>query len=314
MVDSLIVEEFFYTDSLGIFRANFNKKDLFGFDSTIEINTDGFRDREFGLALDKKPKILLLGDSFCWGASARPITKSFADRLETFGYEVFNTGIPCVDPIQYQLIAHEYIPKLKPEVVVLTLYMGNDLMHRDIKLYPYANRFHLTNAGWMDPYLDGDHIRSPEACYQYYLKCFSIPKQESTFNRVMAQSVVSTQLWTIFRRLGLLKYPEHREVIERKIHNPFPQLDIPITAKYLQSIKEMCDELDIRFHICIIPLHTRLEDNMETEDPLLFRQFEYHWPTNLVLSDYNGWPDGHFNNSGHRKYALFLNKVIRGIE
>ena len=310
MVDSLIVERFFYTDADAVTKANFAEQEIFSYDSTIVINSDGFRDTEFGHYDGDEPTVLLIGDSFCWGGAANPINRSFADLLEGYGYEVFNTGIPGTGPAQYLQVAQKFLPKLKPDKVVVVFYMANDVMYRNIPALPETNIYHLTNAGWMDAYLDGDYLPSPERCYEYYLKRFSIPK-EGTFNRIMATTVITTQLWKIFEKLGWIANNLHAEVLERRAANPYPFLPHPVSYKYIRAIYDLTQANEAEFYLCIIPVHTYLEDDLETNQKYLFQDLPYHWPNTLKFADYNDWPDGHFNNKGHAKYAEFLKEVIK---
>jgi hypothetical protein len=43
----------------------------------------------------------------------------------------------------------------------------------------------------------------------------------------------------------------------------------------------------------------------------VFGSLPYHFPEKLLIEDYDGTEDAnHFNNEGHRKYALFLSTLI----
>lgn len=96
---------------------------------TQPINSDGFRSITFKNYNTAKTKVLLLGDSFTWGNAASNLTSSFADLLAAKGYVVFNTGISGADPAQYQAIARQYIPLLKPDIIIVNFFMGNDIMY-----------------------------------------------------------------------------------------------------------------------------------------------------------------------------------------
>jgi len=59
-VDKLEVQQRFFTDGEGVFRANPNS----GWSEEYRINSDGFRSREFKQYEAKRSKILFVGDSF----------------------------------------------------------------------------------------------------------------------------------------------------------------------------------------------------------------------------------------------------------
>jgi hypothetical protein len=310
-VDSLIVYKYFYTDTDAIYKANFEQSELFNYDSEIEINAAGFRSRAFDVSSNGNEKVLLIGDSFCWGGKARPISQSFADLLESDGFLVYNTGIPGAGPPQYLKLAQKYIPTLKPAQVVVAFYMANDIMMRDIKLYPLANRYHQTNAGWMDPYIDGDHISDPKDCYDYFVKRYSIPADLDAFNSICAKTVLTSQLWKIMKIFNWVKHPVHPDVTTRQLNNPFPYTQQPNAYKYLKAIQDICATESIPFHLCIIPIHSALNNTENQLNQELFGDIKYHWPNTLTRTDYNEWPDGHFNNSGHQKYAAFIADILR---
>ncbi len=311
LVDSLVVYTDLIADENGMYRADFNHPNIFDGNTEIKINSDGFRDEEFKTNIEDKPTVLLIGDSFCWGGNARPITKSFAELLEFEGYHVYNTGIPGVGPPQYQKVAEEYISKLNPDHVVVAFYMANDVMNRDIKLHPGANRYHRTNAGWLDPYIDGDHIRDPKECYQYFEKRFTIPENADFINYLSSKTVISTQVWSLFKKLNLVPNADHPDVTHRKNNNPFPSLDKPVSYEYLKAIQALCMTHNSTFDLCIIPVHSMREDRIKLDHPDLLKDLTYHWPQNLKRDDYHGPPDGHFNNKGHEKYAKFLAEVLK---
>lgn len=311
LVDSLEVRYDFYTDSDAIFKANYAEQEkAFFYDTTIQINSDGFRDAEFTGRNSTHPKILLIGDSFTWGGNAKPIDQSFADLLRGYGYDVYNTGIPGADPNQYELVAQKYIPTIQPDQVVVCFYMANDVMYRDFKLYPNANRFHITNAGYLDPYSDGDHMATAQETYDYLVSKYSIPEAASSFNAFMASTVVTSQIWRICAYFGWVEHTQAPHVKARIENDPFPRQEEPFSYRYLSAVKTMCDTADIPFHLCLIPVHTAVDDEPAISQPDLFKDMSYHFPHALERSDYFEWPDGHLNNEGHQKYATFLNEVL----
>ncbi len=134
-VDTLRVDNYFYTNKEGILVAD----STYWARQQIGINEDGFRSPSFSKLDSCKKKVLFIGDSFAWGKSAEPLTGNcFVDlvRKET-GCEVINLGIPGADPAQYYELAKKYIPTLKPDVVFVMFFMGNDLMTEDRKVIPW---------------------------------------------------------------------------------------------------------------------------------------------------------------------------------
>jgi hypothetical protein len=90
----------------------------YNFHRLNEVNTDGFCTKEF-----KKDtsSILLLGDSFLWGAGGTP---SFGDVLEK-KYNIYNLGIPATGTNdQVNILFYNY-EKLKSKKVILFFYKND---------------------------------------------------------------------------------------------------------------------------------------------------------------------------------------------
>jgi hypothetical protein len=135
-VNQLKVHESFITDGEGVFKANPN----YEWSEEYQINSDGFRGIEFKQYDTAGTKILFLGDSLTWGASANPITNCFVDIVRRCGYLTFNTGIPGTDPNQYAYLAEKYVPLLKPYIFAVMFYLGNDLTP-PLQCYPIKTYF-----------------------------------------------------------------------------------------------------------------------------------------------------------------------------
>ncbi len=95
---------------------------------TIRINSLGLRDIE--VAPTAKPTILVIGDSFVYGAGVRD-GERFTDRLreELPGYRVVNAGVAAYGTDQSFLLMRRLWPRLEPSVVVLIVCVDND--HHD---------------------------------------------------------------------------------------------------------------------------------------------------------------------------------------
>jgi len=290
IVDTLKVYNSFHANEKGVFIAD---KDYFK--SQYSINDDGFRGNAFKKDSTKQ-NILFLGDSYTWGSQAEPISKCFVELVEKEGYNVYNTGIPGADPPQYYAIAQEYIPRLHPDIVCMMLYAGNDFISQDRKVEPYKNLYHITNAGWLSPYINNEYVASPEKVYHYYLKKYSISKESPLWERLIAKSVIGTLILSIPERLK-----------EKKAW----QKSTSIAVNYVKLIKQVCDDNYISFHLFLIPLHTEISEKIYTEYASIFKPFTVNIPENICKKDFLPWPNGHLTNEGHQKYAKCILKAIK---
>jgi len=289
----------FYTDSEGIFKANpeyyanSNNKQP----DNISINRDGFRGNPFEYVNTPWAKILLIGDSFTWGSTAQPITNCFADLLQQAGYYVYNGGIPGVDPQQYALMAKKYTPLLKPDVVAVCLYLGNDVSSRPLLIQPNKNLHYATNFGLLLGYDDnGNFFKDAHEAFLYFQnrKCGQCADPWSYF---LYKTVVGKAIYKILNHRRSVKYDPSRQWV----------------TKALAEIQETCRLNGSRFMIFIIPFVDRdTQQNKTIEKNLhLFKDFPYYYPGDFPKSDYQEPPDKHFNNTGHRKFADFIIKVLK---
>jgi hypothetical protein len=305
-VDSLIVYNHFYTNENGIVVAN---KDHFKQQQTF-INQAGFRNKEFENLDTQKAKILLIGDSFTWGLSADPLSSSFADILKKdTTYETINCGIPVADPVQYEAIAKLYIPKIKPQLVFVILYLGNDIMMTDRKIIPHKPLYFFTNAGAMMAEDNGQIFQSAQEAYNYYRneKYFISTPQSITEKLALKSALISLIL-------GL----ENRWLEKQKLEDIITQLTV--TKNHLRSLSEICAKNKCLFRFILLP---KMEEANRKE--VFFRKKyaaifldadigkECVLPSTLTAADYKPNPDGHLNNNGHEKIAKILHQNINTI-
>ena len=164
-VDRLEVRNDYICDEKGIAKLN----PAADFPEGVSINKEGFRDQDFAeqLASDR-PRIMFVGDSFTYGVSASPITNCFADRIETCGYTAFNFGVPGVGPEQYAAVVEKYLPIVKPDMLAVMVFLGNDVNWFPWKLQPYQLPFHSTNVGQIYAYDKNGNRMTAAQAYKYY--------------------------------------------------------------------------------------------------------------------------------------------------
>lgn len=106
----------------------------------ITTNSSGFRTHEFSIKSPATKRIMLIGDSMIFGmgvddsetVSACMNSFSGAPRDTVKKIEVFNLGIPGYNTVQEYAVARDYISKLEPDLLVLGLFVGNDIIPNSI--------------------------------------------------------------------------------------------------------------------------------------------------------------------------------------
>ena len=112
--------------------------------SYVEINKDGLRDRDYSLAKPEDTvRIAVLGDSFteAWQV---PVTETFWSVMEselancpTFAnqeVEVINFGVSNYGTAQQLLTLRHKAWQYQPDIVVLAMFTGNDIINNSKKL------------------------------------------------------------------------------------------------------------------------------------------------------------------------------------
>jgi hypothetical protein len=298
----LEVRNDFYTDSLGIFVAS-DQPNVHA--PEVHVNSLGFRGPEFEPQDSSRKKVMLIGDSFTWGATAKPIDSSFADLIRRPDWQVMNFGIPGADPDQYARVAEVYIPQMNPDVVCLFFYMANDVMHLPQQVKPYQNRYHLTNVGWLNPFLDGPYIGDAQATYDYCVERFSIPKT-GIFNRFCALTCIGTFVWRGLVRMHWIQENYRPEMQKRLDESAQWKALGPFAWSHIFDVEAACAIKGIPFRLFIIPAHNAIHRPTPEEMKTLFEGIDTEYCDALTTDDYYGRPDGHFNNAGHRKMAKFV--------
>jgi hypothetical protein len=295
-VDSLIEYHHFYTDSNGLIVANKSYFDTVH----ININTDGFRTPEWSSIDTSKKTDLFIGDSFTWGLSANPITACFVDLVRNqSSNNTVNLGIPVADPLQYALLAKQYIPKFKPQHVFVMLYLGNDIMQNDRSIAPYKPLYFYTNAGAM---LASDNNRTfttaSEAYHYYVAEKYFLIHPKTIVQTIAAKSALLTQLYAIHLRWN------EKQRFDKSIE------EMTYTKKYLYQIAEYCETKHSQLYIVIIPERKEADEDatsIKSRYKALFADPRLNpyvvLPSGINNAYYTPYPDAHLNNAGHQFYA-----------
>ena len=131
---------FFYSNSYNRFRIKPHSQ-MYGF----ALNSRGFNDVEF--KIEKDPgvfRVLGIGDSFAFGMVPYPFNylTLIEERLNSNGHrsELINMGIPGINPREYlAILLHEGL-ELKPDMVLLSFFIGNDFTESSkvTRLYKFS--------------------------------------------------------------------------------------------------------------------------------------------------------------------------------
>lgn len=305
-VDSLEVWQSFYMDSNGIYKAN---PEYWRHQPAWNVNAEGFRGRAFvpDTLNDTALTVLFIGDSYTWGAHAKPPDSCFVDLIDRQQpFVCYNAGIPGTDPAQYLQVAKVYLPRLHPRFTVVILFLGNDLMETPRIITPYENIYYQTSAGWLPVNYQGHHFATAQESYNFIKDKF-LPS--SALQHLLLKTAAGTAVLSLPLRLKELSH-------WKKLKSS------SVTRAYLQQIQAVCRQHDSRLLIFLIPADADLQDEFY-QDPMGYINSRYAAVIDRVKdvirvlpfrkAHLYPLPDGHLNNAGHAFAAEIIKKEIVGI-
>lgn len=313
----LVYDSILYGDEFGITHATRDAQVITG----AEINSEGFfssvefTPESIEAIKDSGQKVvMLIGDSYTQGCCADHFNASFAQLLNNQDdFVVLNFGIPGADPVQYRLIVEKYAQILHPDLIVLAVYGGNDILEYDRTAKPYVPLSYPIKGGpWLNSegpiYLtkQGTYFKSFDEAKSHYFEYFSLWGEESSiFEKKIRNSIILSKPYLIWKRNKRNAQIRHQmpESLER----------MPYSFQNLDSLKSTANSQGIPVLFSLIPSPSDVESqvDLEVKYGFVFNEIEYFSPDNLKVSDYDGLSDAnHFNNQGHQKFADFLRTLI----
>ena len=276
---SLRIFQFFYPTSL-FYRDDYNQyrgkafSDSFGY----PLNSQGFKDKEYEVKKSQGVyRIAGIGDSFAFGVV--PYPHNFLTLLEDSlnqvpslrPVELINMGIPSTGPPHYVAIITNEAIALKPDMLLLSYYIGNDLLgsSRDsrrrklftyshlasILYYSYKVLFGLNNKGVYIPYGDGTS----------YCDTCSTFKPERYLELLEERSYV---------------YQKNNSLFYRHLNSSF---------SYLREIKTICDQHNIKLVVVLIPdqvqVYPELREWLFVEGKIHEKDWDNAQPNRLIKAE-----------------------------
>lgn len=322
-VDSIIEQHRFKSDSLGVISYDTSCHCL---PSGYTLNNQGYRsevnfDHQSMDSLRLKKKIVMaLGDSYTEGCCAQPVDSSFIDRIngQSSEYYILNFGIGSSNPFHYKNILKKHIELIRPDLVLVNIYLGNDVLPIEIKSPPNTPQTYvIPNFTWISSTVPHfyqseygkSNFDSHREAYNFYIERFTLfsPKANRIERQYLSKSVVFSRLY--------LSAKNGYHVVKWMLNEGSFSTDFSITRQLLFDMKTLCDAHDIRIHFSLIPSPKQVKDqvNFENEFSGLVEGLDYSYPeiSEFAMKDYDGEKvSAHFNNSGHEKFAKYLEKEL----
>ena len=301
------LNKFYSVDSID--GLLFNKK------SRKEFNDAGFRDVDAFVNMDNDSslkKILVLGDSFTYGAAAIYSGKpGFVEVMEASLNEkcntvAWNTGIPGIGQVQQLHILKRYLPLMKPDIVVLGFYM-NDF---------YENVFPM---GIHYVYQTGEWINRYEQLAEGKMKTLTPKEAYYRAHPVVTSLSNLHESSRIFKLLGqvLSKYGSPKNKMKGKVSEEAIR-GLEITDALMGQIKQEVDSTNTSFLVLIIPSRkdiTAGKPGVQYEAIMEIVR-NHNMPTMEVFSDltpedYMQTSDTHWTAEAHLKIGRYLSTRLQ---
>ena len=279
------------------------------------INKQGYSDAEdFVLPPDweDRIRILLLGDSFTWGASA-DIGRSFAEILETALPQaiIWNTGITGTGTNQALLAFEGYAPVLLPQLTILG-FVPNDFNDNLLPVDSWANALDADgNAFLVRKYGLDEDLNVIELDFDTlgFIRAHGRPPPYSELEWQLG----STRLGTLLLRLRDMAQSPTPVAASYERHRQ-------ITKQYLLELNQAVSSNGSKLLVLLVPYSEDIEDLQGVRPRFsigkeLMRELEipYLNPISILdpVADYGLPLDSHWTNSGHRKVGAILSDCVK---
>ena len=276
------------------------------------VSQQGVHQNQFGLRgpddmqLAKTPgrkRILVLGDSYVWGLSAKQEEIFTNPSVHGTDDEFINCGVCGYGTDQEYLFYLRTCQKFDVDQVVLVFTVDNDVANNlASEQYTYLKPYFTLNAGQL--VLHNDHVR--------YSMIYSFNRECRVWN-VVRQGVEG--LGHIFRPKRDPKYSDPNAVVSNA-----DRAGIELTLALIKKLKEAVAARHAEFYVVFIPQTSRVHKGMPDNHPFApliaegLTQMGVHYREpypEFAKSAKAGVelfhaPDGHFNAAGHALFAKFL--------
>lgn len=248
LFDYYFPSSIFYSESYNQYRGK-PHSDSNGF----PLNAGGFKDVEFSTVKAKGTyRIVGLGDSFTFGVVPYPhhfltiLEDSLNHLSATPKIEILNMGISSTGPPQYlSILVDEALP-LSPDMILLSLFVGNDIREgsmenmRRRKLYSHSHLLSLIN-------------------YVYIIST-SLDNVRKTFS----EGVKYCDSCSYMSPEKFLETETGRSYVFQKGNKSF-QNDLDDTMYYLIKIANTCKNKGIQLAVVLIPDEVQVDPQLQRQ-------------------------------------------------
>jgi lysophospholipase L1-like esterase len=285
------------------------RQDFAWWDTLHHVNRQGFLSdidytKETVDSLRKRGKtiVLVIGDSFVegftsgsWGHTfGQLIKKDLQDK-----YAIFTFGIGGTDPLDYRLRIEKFVPELKPDLVLVCFCGNNDIMDFDRRPVSYVPILWTVNETFFYSNLYNKVILPTPDSLSHYLR-----------NNTATKRASSPWMKWMCGKSSLISYTY--SVLHPWLPVRDDQADT-CTAAYRNLLlsQKVCDRDSVPFEILFIPDKKNLQDGIADYQKKYQGVFKgllpmVVFPSGFTKNEFGEGNDIHFNDTGNRNFANFL--------
>jgi hypothetical protein len=283
------------------------------------VNKQGYHDKLDFVDLPSDTnsmKVLFLGDSYTWGASA-DLDSSFVNVFEQKFRKispliVWNAGIPATGTNYALHVAKRLLPLQKSNIVVLEFYPGNDFSDN---LTPFDQIQFSSKASCIKCYKIDKNFNpvkiSIQEAYKRATGAYPIENLNILQRKIIIKSRLIPLLNTVFEKFKKKYYQyTNGDKISRE------EYSYQITKTYLTQLKNYVLDNNAEFIVLLVPdkhdLNRKSRNYLKAIEILKDLEINFlEISNNLSQASYmQKVNDDHWNNSGHRIAGTLLYEYI----
>ncbi len=280
------------------------------------VNRQGFHDSQDFVAgddLDERMRILMLGDSFTFGLTAK-IGKSYVETIEANFPQsiVWNTAIYGAGTKQALASFQVYAPALQPQLAILGFFM-NDFLENMLPVDHWVVGIDWKNKSFRIGRYNTDQrsgaVTELDDEGLYYRRHNWPYPPDSELERLIGR----TRLGSLLPRFFNARM--RQDVIRYRRASPPVSQSVDITRRYLKALRAAAAAQDTALLVVLIPDREDLPSPTPRYQNALAIMTELEMPYldpfhALDIRDYIPPPDGHWNTAGHQKVGKMLSDCL----
>jgi hypothetical protein len=291
--------------------ADFFKNEPWYYNRLKIVNNEGYHDRDDFVAINPASdslRVLFVGDSFTWGASA-DVDSSYVDVFErdikkTYPALVWNTGVPGTGTNHALFTAKKFLPLQKSNYVILGFYTGNDFADN---LVPFDKLIFTNKASCYNLYgYDKDFVPYEISQKEAYKKATgSYPMEDlNIIQKAFIHSRLISFISDLSSKLSNKLSGQKKRVNEQ---------EYKMTEEYLKQLNDYTRANNAELIVAIIPTngYSKETDTHFLNVTKILKELSIQYVESEDLFTGKDWMEsGHWINSGHIKEGHLLSQHL----